>query len=57
MARFVVVGSSWVYGNFSIIEGDVMALIVAVKELLGRDFTNVICETDSKTVADVIYHS
>jgi hypothetical protein len=57
MVRFVVVGSSWVYGNFSIIEGDVMALIVAVKELVGRDSTNVICETDSKTVADVIYHS
>ncbi|MCI80749.1 hypothetical protein A2U01_0102020, partial [Trifolium medium] len=31
--RFVAAGTSWKYGNWSIIEGDAMALFDAMKEV------------------------
>jgi ribonuclease HI len=53
--RFVVAGTSWKYGNYSIIEGEAMTLLDAMKEVEHIGLRNVIFETDSKSVVDAIH--
>jgi hypothetical protein len=49
----VCIGStSWLQGEYSIIEGGAIAIIEAMKEVVRRCFANVIFKTDSKSVVD-----
>jgi ribonuclease HI len=50
-----VAGTSWKYGNYSIIEGKAMALLDAMKEVEHIGLRNIIFETDSKSVVDAIH--
>ncbi|GAU50545.1 hypothetical protein TSUD_409890 [Trifolium subterraneum] len=54
MGRFIMAGTVWMPEKCSIIEGEAMAMLEAMKELERQGFTNVIFETDSKNVADAI---
>jgi hypothetical protein len=47
-------GTSWIQGKYSIIQGEAIALLEAMKELGQKGFTNVIFETDSKSIVDAI---
>jgi hypothetical protein len=49
--QFVIAGTSWIQGKCSIIKVD------AMKKLERRGFTNVIFESDLKSVLDAIHHS
>jgi ribonuclease HI len=51
-----VAGTAWNEGNCSIIEGEALALLHALKEMEQRGLTQVIFETDSKSVVDAIQH-
>jgi hypothetical protein len=55
MGQFVMVGTSWIQGECSIIEGETIALFEAKKEMEQRDYIKVIFETDSKSVVDTTY--
>ncbi|PNY14310.1 cytochrome p450 [Trifolium pratense] len=52
--QFVMAGTSWVQGKFATIQGEVIALLEAMKELGQRGFMNVTFETDSKSIVDAI---
>ncbi|MCH94979.1 cytochrome P450, partial [Trifolium medium] len=54
--RFVITGSSWINGRCSIMEGEAIAILEAMKELQQRGYTNVIFETDSQTVENSIHN-
>jgi ribonuclease HI len=49
-------GTSWKDGQCSILEGEAMALLHAMRELEQRGLSQVIFETDSKSVVDAIQH-
>jgi ribonuclease HI len=53
---FVMTETTWLDGNYSIIEGEAIALLEAMKAMEQRHITNVIFETDSKSVVDAIQH-
>ncbi|PNY14077.1 putative prefoldin subunit 1-like protein [Trifolium pratense] len=53
MGRFVIAGSSWTNGRYTIIEGEAISMYEAMKELQQRDYTNVVFETDSQAGADL----
>jgi ribonuclease HI len=53
--RFVVAGTSLKYDNCSTIEGEAMALLDAMKKVERIGLRNVIFETNSKSVVDVIH--
>jgi ribonuclease HI len=57
MGRFVMARTMWKEGNYSIPEGESIALLEELKvvEHMGR--SQVIFETDSKSVVDAIQHS
>jgi ribonuclease HI len=57
MGRFVMAETTWVDGNYSIIEGEAIALLEAMKSMEQRRISNVIFETDSKSVVDAIHYS
>ncbi|XP_045811195.1 uncharacterized protein LOC123905578 [Trifolium pratense] len=54
LGQFVLAGTSWIKGKCSIIDGEALALFEAMKELERWGLTNVIFETDSKSVVDAI---
>jgi ribonuclease HI len=53
---FVRAGTSWVEGTCSVIEGEAMALLTALRELEEQGFSQVIIETDSQSLVTVIPH-
>ncbi|GAU10714.1 hypothetical protein TSUD_425140, partial [Trifolium subterraneum] len=53
--QFVKAGSCWNQGKCSIIEGEAIALLQAMKEMEQGGFTHVIFETDSKNVIDAVH--
>jgi ribonuclease HI len=56
MGRFVMAEITWRDGICSIIEGEAFALLEAIKVMEQRGITNVVFETDSKSVVDAIHH-
>jgi hypothetical protein len=56
LGRFVVAGTSWIDGNCSIVEGESIALMEALKFMEQQGYSHVIFETDSKNVVDAIHH-
>ncbi|PNX79261.1 ribonuclease H [Trifolium pratense] len=54
--RFVMAETTWLNGNCSIIEGESIALLEALKVLEQRGISHVIFETDSKSVVDAIHN-
>jgi ribonuclease HI len=54
--QFVVAGTCWNDGQCSILEGEALALLHALKEIAQRSYSQVIFETDSKSVVDAIQH-
>ncbi|MCI78886.1 hypothetical protein A2U01_0100157, partial [Trifolium medium] len=55
MRQFVLAGTSWIHGKYSVIEGKSIALLEAMKEIEQKGLTNVIFETDSKSVVAAIH--
>ncbi|PNX96273.1 hypothetical protein L195_g019476 [Trifolium pratense] len=49
-------GTAWMMGSFSIVEGESIALLEALKALEQRGTSHVIFEPDSKSVVDAIHH-
>jgi ribonuclease HI len=56
MGNFVMAGTAWYQGKYSIIEGEAMALLEAMKTMEQNGFSHVIYETDSKNVVDAIHN-
>jgi ribonuclease HI len=56
LGRFVMAETTWVDGKYSIIEGEAIALLEALKAMKRRSISNVIFETDSKSVVDATHH-
>jgi hypothetical protein len=54
--QFITAETTWIDGNCSILEGESLALIEALRVLEQRGITHVVIEMDSKSVVDVIYH-
>jgi ribonuclease HI len=52
----IAAGTAWNEGKYSIIEGEAVALLHALKEMEQRGLSHVIFETDSKNVVDAIQH-
>jgi ribonuclease HI len=55
LGRFVLAGTHWKDGSCSVVEGEALALLQAMKEMELRGITQVIFETDSKNVVDAIH--
>jgi ribonuclease HI len=53
---FVMAETTWIDGSCSIVEGESIALLEALKVLSQRGYSHVIFETDSKSVVDAIHH-
>ncbi|MCH82815.1 RNA-directed DNA polymerase (Reverse transcriptase), partial [Trifolium medium] len=53
---FVIAGTNWWEGKYTILEGESMALLEAMKQMELRGMNNVIFETDSKSVVDAIHN-
>jgi ribonuclease HI len=53
---FVAAGTSWLEGVCSVIEGESIALLHALNELVQRGVSHAIFETDSKSLVDAIQH-
>ncbi|PNX94323.1 cytochrome p450 [Trifolium pratense] len=56
MGRFVSSDTTWMDGSCTILEGESIALLEALKTLTHRGISHVIFETDSKSVVDSIDH-
>jgi ribonuclease HI len=56
MGRFIMAGTTRLDGNYSVIEGEAKALLEAMKEMEQRHISNVIFETDAKSVVDAIQY-
>jgi ribonuclease HI len=56
LGRFIAAGTSWRHGNYSVIEGEAIALLEAMKAMEQRRISNVIFETDAKSVVDAVQH-
>jgi ribonuclease HI len=54
--RFMLAGSSWFEGSCSVIEGEAIALLDALRQLEQKGFSHVIVETDSKSLVNAIQH-
>ncbi|MCH87069.1 cytochrome P450, partial [Trifolium medium] len=54
--QFVMAGTSWNQGKCSIIEGEAIALLEAMKTMEQRGMSHVIFETDSRNVVDAIHN-
>ncbi|CAJ2662609.1 unnamed protein product [Trifolium pratense] len=54
--NFVQAGTNWREGQCSIVEGESLALLEAMKAMEHRRLTHVIFETDSKSVIDAIHN-
>jgi ribonuclease HI len=53
--RFVLAGTMWKEGICSIVEGESIAILEAMKVITQRGISNVIFETDSKSTVDAIH--
>jgi ribonuclease HI len=49
-------GTTWIDGSCSIVEGESIVLLEALKVMTQRGYSHVIFETDSKNVMDAIHH-
>ncbi|GAU24016.1 hypothetical protein TSUD_328180 [Trifolium subterraneum] len=56
LGEFVVAGTGWREGNHSIVEGESLALLEALKEMESRGISHVNFETDSMSVVNAIRH-
>jgi ribonuclease HI len=56
MGQFIRAETTWIDGNCSILEGESLALLEALRVLEQRGITHVIIESDSKSVVDAICH-
>jgi ribonuclease HI len=56
LGRFVVAATTWLDGNCSIVEGESIALLEAMKFMELKGYSHVVFETDSKNVVDAIHH-
>jgi ribonuclease HI len=54
--RFIAAETSWINGNCSVLEGEAIALIEALRAMDQRGISHVIIESDSKSVVDAICH-
>ncbi|KAK2423594.1 hypothetical protein QL285_034041 [Trifolium repens] len=54
LGRFVMAETTWLDGNYSTIEGEAKALLEAMRAMEHRRISNVIFETDAKSVVDAI---
>jgi ribonuclease HI len=52
----IAAGTAWNEGQYSILEGEAVALLHALREMEQRGLSQVIFETDSKNVVDAIQH-
>jgi ribonuclease HI len=53
---FVIAGTCWKEGHYSIVEGEAYALLEAMRAMEQHAVTRVIFETDSKSVVDAIHN-
>jgi ribonuclease HI len=53
---FIRAGTTWVEGTCSVIEGEAMALLAALRELQQQGLQQVIIESDSQSLVNVIPH-
>jgi ribonuclease HI len=56
LGRFIMAETTWIDGSCSIVEGESIALLEALKVMEQKGYSHVIFETDSKCVVDAIYH-
>jgi hypothetical protein len=56
MGIFVMTETTWLDGNYSIIEGEAISLFEAMKAMEQRRISHVIFEMDSKSVVDTIQY-
>ncbi|PNX91325.1 cytochrome p450, partial [Trifolium pratense] len=56
MGRFILAETTWMDGSCSIIEGESIALLEALKTMGQRGISHVIFESDSKSVVDATHH-
>jgi ribonuclease HI len=54
--RFLRAETTWIDGNCSILEGESLALLEALRALEQRGITHVVIETDSKSIVDALHH-
>jgi ribonuclease HI len=55
IGNFVLAGTAWYQGKWSIIEGEAMALLEAMRTMEQNGITHVIFESDSKNVVEAIH--
>jgi hypothetical protein len=55
MGNFVLAGTVWYQGKWSIIEGEAMAILEAMRVMEQNGITHVIFESDSKNVVEAIH--
>ncbi|KAK2355332.1 hypothetical protein QL285_092752 [Trifolium repens] len=56
IGRFVMAETTWIDGSCSIVQGESIALLEALKAMNQRGYSHVIFETDSKNVVDAVHH-
>ncbi|XP_045800209.1 uncharacterized protein LOC123894295 [Trifolium pratense] len=56
LGNFVMAGTGWREGNYSIVEGEALALFEALKVMEQKGLSHVLVETDSKSVVNAIQH-
>jgi hypothetical protein len=56
LGRFIMAETTWLDGNYSVLEGEAIALLEAMRAMKDRRISYVIFETDSKCVVDAIQH-
>jgi ribonuclease HI len=56
LGRFIAAETTWIDGSCSIVEGESIALLEALKVVRQRDYSHVVFESDSKSVVDAIHH-
>jgi ribonuclease HI len=54
--RFVMAETTWFDENHSIVEGEALALLEALRAMTNRNMQQVIFESDSKNVVDAVHH-
>jgi ribonuclease HI len=56
LGRFVAAETTWLEGIYSVVEGEAMALLEAMRAMEQRRISHVIFETDSKSMVDAVLH-
>jgi ribonuclease HI len=52
----IAAGTTWNEGQYLILEGEAVALLHALREMEQRGLSQVLLETDSKSVVDALQH-